>query len=97
MLESISRLMKKDVPQAQLDEQKKVFCDVKNAVRESALLTYPKVGKLFILHLDATDYQDGAQLTQCDLTIGLCLAKLTAVQREHLAIHKELLVADKGF
>ena len=96
MLEPLTCLTKDGELQAQRYEQIKAFEDSKRAVGESTLLTHPQPDREFILYPDASNYQVGAQLIQCGLTIGLDSSKLTNTQKRCPTMCKELLAADKG-
>jgi hypothetical protein len=73
------------------DEAQKVFDTIKQKISAKALLSFPCHEKPFDLHVDASDHQLGAVLSQGGKPIAFFSHKLNKVQQNHSVSMKEIL------
>ena len=60
-------------------------------VAKETLLAYPDWSKPFIVHMDASDYQLGAVISQDNKPIAFFSRKLNRAQQKYTTTEKELL------
>ena len=63
--------------------EQKGFDDIKRAVDQDTLLSYPDFNKRFDIHTNARDYHLGAVIIQHGKPIALCRRKLTGPQTRY--------------
>ena len=73
------------------DIHQKAFDDNKSIMTKETILNYPKYGKLFNLHIDASDRQLGATISPNSAPLSLYSRKLNSAQRYYNPSARELL------
>ena len=71
--------------------EQKAFDDINRAVSQDTLLEYPDLNERFDIHMDASNYQLVAVITQHSKTISFYSRKLKGLQTRDIVTEKELL------
>ena len=75
------------------DEQQKAFELIKQIISQEVILFYPDFNKGFDIHVDASDMQLGAVISQDSKPIAFFSRKLTDSQRTYAIGEREMLSA----
>ena len=70
-----------------------MFKKIKEICAEDALLCYPNYNKMFVIHIDASDYQMGG--VRDEKAVAYWSKKLSSAQRNYTTTEKELLAITK--
>ena len=73
------------------DLEQKAFDDIKRAVSQENLLSYPYFNRSFYIHTDSRDHQLGAVIIQNGKPIAFYIQKPTRPQTWYTVTEKELL------
>ena len=73
------------------DIHQKAFNDAKCIVGHEVMLAFPDFNKMFNIHMDASDTQLGAVLSQDGKPVAFCSRKLNGAQKHHAMTKRELL------
>ena len=75
-----------------MDIHQKAFNDAKCIVGREVMLAFPDFNKMFDIHMDASDTQLGAVLSQDGKPVAFCSRKLNSAQKHCAMTERELLM-----
>ena len=75
------------------EEQVKAFNNIKNIISQEVILAYPDFSQGFDIHVDASDAQLGAAISQNKRPIAFFSPKLTTAQQKCTIGEREMLSA----
>ena len=90
-LTPLTRLTSTKVPFKWTEVEQKAFENMKKIISRDVYLTYPDFNKYFDIHMDASDLQLGACISQDKKPIAFYSCKLNMAQRKYTTGEKELL------
>jgi transposase InsO family protein len=91
ILAPLTTLCGKNTKFAWKQEHEQAFQEMKKAISQETMLTYPNFDEPFVVHTDASHKQIGGVVSQNDKPLGFFSRKLTEVQQRYPVTEQELL------
>ena len=94
-MEALTLMTGKGVKFSWTLDMEAAFKQIKTIIAEDTMLAYPRYGKRFHVHTDASDKQMGRVVSQKDKLIAFFWRKLNSAQQRYTTTNKELLAIVK--